>query len=214
MPPVSASLAQRGRGAQAGGARQVPVAGQRRSQPGERVVEQQAGAHDRRGRARRGSRGSRKGVGWTRCGASFLTSRAPFVQRLAHQPDVEALEVAQAAVDELAGAAGRAGGKVAPLHQRHGQAAARGVKGHAAAGHAAADHQHVEDLGRPAGPGSRGAPPAVSSPPAPAQTGVYKCVVIVHSDWLVCTNLVCTMNAVTWSCQVRGARRAARGESG
>ena len=101
--------------------------------------------------------------------------------------------------------------KSALLDQRHGQAAAGGVQGHAAAGHAAADHQHVEDpAGQPVQ--GRAALRRRCRPPAPAQTGVYKCVVIVHSDWLVCTNLVCTMNAITWSCQVRTARRAARGE--
>ena len=87
-------------------------------------------------------------MAWTRCGASLLEQQAPLVQRLAHEADVETLEVAQAAVDQLAGAARRAGGEVALLDQSHRQAAAGGVEGDAAAGHAAADHQHVERLRR------------------------------------------------------------------
>ena len=99
-----------------------------------------------------------------------LREQAPLVQRLAHEPEVEALQVAQAAVDELAGAAGRAGGEVALLDERDGEATAGGVERDAAARDAAADDEHVEDLGgqplelaaagvprRPAGrPGSLG----------------------------------------------------------
>ena len=67
-------------------------------------------------------------------------------QRLAHQPEVEVLEVAQAAVDELARAAGGAGGVVGALEQRHAVAAAGGVEGDAGPGDAAADDGDVEAL--------------------------------------------------------------------
>ena len=76
-----------------------------------------------------------------------LGEQAPLVERLAHEPEVEALEVAQAAVDELARAAGGAGGEVALLDQRHREPAAGGVERDAAAGDAAADDEDVEQLG-------------------------------------------------------------------
>ncbi len=65
-------------------------------------------------------------------------------QRLADQAEVEVLQVAEAAVDHLRGAAGGAGGVVAALQQRHRVAARGGVEGDAGAGHPAADHQHLE----------------------------------------------------------------------
>jgi len=76
-------------------------------------------------------------------------------QRLAHQPEVEVLEVAQAAVDELARARGRADRVVAALHQRHGAAARRRVERDAGPGDAAADHEHVERLGGESADGVR-----------------------------------------------------------
>ena len=57
-------------------------------------------------------------------------------QRLAHQPEVEVLQVAQAAVDELARARRGAGGEVGPLHQRDRVAARGGVERDAGAGDA------------------------------------------------------------------------------
>ena len=75
-----------------------------------------------------------------------LREEAPLVQCLADKTEVEALQVAQAAVDELARAAGGAGGEVALLDQRHREAAAGGVERDPAAGDAAADHQHVEEF--------------------------------------------------------------------
>ena len=76
-----------------------------------------------------------------------LRQQSPLVQRLADEAEVEALQVAQAAVDQLAGAAGGAGGEVALLDERHGEAATGGVERDAAARDAAADHEHVEHLG-------------------------------------------------------------------
>ena len=92
-------------------------------------------------------------------------------QRLVHQMQLELLQIAQAAVDQLAGPAGRAGGQVTGLDQGHAQAAGGGVQGRAGAGHPAADDEHVEllvtqppqvgdatDRGQPAGriPGDGG----------------------------------------------------------
>jgi hypothetical protein len=71
-------------------------------------------------------------------------------QRLAHQPEVEALEVAQAAVDELRRAARRAGRIVLALDESHAVAARRRVERDARAGDPAADHDHVEAV-RPEG---------------------------------------------------------------
>ena len=75
-------------------------------------------------------------------------------QRLAHQAEVEVLQVAQAAVDELRRAAAGARGEVGLLDQRHAVAARGRVERHPGAGDPAADHQHVEVLGRP-GPRGR-----------------------------------------------------------
>ena len=65
-------------------------------------------------------------------------------QRLADQAEVELLEVAQPAVEELRGPAGGARGQVAGLHEGHRQTAGRRVESGAGADDAAADHHHVE----------------------------------------------------------------------
>ena len=70
----------------------------------------------------------------------------PLAQRLAHEAQVEHLEVAQAAVDQLARAAGRARRDVARLHERDREPAGGRVQGDAGAGDAAADHEDVEHL--------------------------------------------------------------------
>jgi hypothetical protein len=51
-------------------------------------------------------------------------------QRLAHQPEVEVLEVAQAAVDQLRGAARGAGREVRLLDERHAVPTRGRVEGH------------------------------------------------------------------------------------
>ena len=76
-------------------------------------------------------------------------------QRLADEPEVEVLQVAQTAVDELARARGGAGRVVGLLDQRHRVAARGGVERHARARDAAADHEHVERLGGEGGDGVR-----------------------------------------------------------
>ena len=67
-------------------------------------------------------------------------------QRLADQPEVERLQVAQPAVDELARARGGPARVVALLDERDGVAAARRVERDAGAGDPAADDEHVERL--------------------------------------------------------------------
>ena len=64
-------------------------------------------------------------------------------ERLADQADVELFQVAQATVDELAGAGGGAGGEVPGLDQAYREPAGGGVQRHARAHHAAADDQHL-----------------------------------------------------------------------
>ena len=90
--------------------------------------------------------------------------QAALLEGLLDQREVEHLQVAQAAVHELAAAAAGAAGQVALLDQAGAQPAGHGVEGHAGADDAAADHQHVELARRsrsrpaPAGPrrGRRG----------------------------------------------------------
>ncbi len=70
--------------------------------------------------------------------------QAALLQRLADQREVEHLQVAQAAVDQLAAAAAGAAGVVALLQQRRGEPAADRVQGDADPDDPAADHQDVE----------------------------------------------------------------------
>ena len=74
-------------------------------------------------------------------------------QRLAHEPEVEVLQVAQAAVHELARARGGADRVVAALDERDGVAARGCVERHPGAGDPAADHEHVERLAGERGEG-------------------------------------------------------------
>ena len=69
------------------------------------------------------------------------------VQRLAHQTELQLLQVSQAAVEHLRTAAGGARGEVPCLDERHPQAAGGGVQGSAGTHHAAADHHDVELFG-------------------------------------------------------------------
>ena len=77
--------------------------------------------------------------------------QAALLERLADQPEVEHLEVAQAAVDQLAAAAAGAAGQVALLQQAGVQAPGDGVERGADADDAAADDEDVE-LTLPGGP--------------------------------------------------------------
>ena len=75
-----------------------------------------------------------------------VQQQAALAQRLADEAELQLLEVAQAAVDQLARAARGAGGEVALLEQRDRQPAAGGVERAARARRAAADDDDVEDL--------------------------------------------------------------------
>ena len=95
------------------------------------------------------------------------------MQRLADQPEVEHLQVAQAAVDQLARPARGAAGPVPRLDDRRGQAAGHGVEGAARADDAAADDQDVElVLGHPGdrlAPAPAGTAPSRQVRPSPAR---------------------------------------------
>ena len=71
----------------------------------------------------------------------------PLAEGLADEGEVVELEVAQAAVDELGGAAGGARRPVLGLHDPDPQAPGRGVEGGAGADDPPAHHQQVEGLG-------------------------------------------------------------------
>jgi hypothetical protein len=81
-------------------------------------------------------------------GRERVQQQSALGERLAHEAELELLEVAQPAVDQLARAARGAGGEVARLHERDRQAAGGGVKGRVDADDAAADHDDLEHLRR------------------------------------------------------------------
>ena len=68
----------------------------------------------------------------------------PLAQRLAHQAELELLQIAQAAVEQLGRPARGSGGEVARLDQSHGQPTGGRVERRTGAGDAAADHDDVE----------------------------------------------------------------------
>ncbi len=79
--------------------------------------------------------------------AERVQQQRPLPQRLTDERDVELFEVAQTAVDQLAGPAGRAGREVARLDQRHGQPTGGRVERDTCAGDAPADDDDVDDVG-------------------------------------------------------------------
>ena len=72
-------------------------------------------------------------------------------QRLAHEPQIELLQVAQAAVHELARAAGGSRGVVGSLDQRDAVAPRGGVERHPCTRDPAADDGDIEGLLRQSG---------------------------------------------------------------
>ena len=131
-----------------------------------------------------------------------LGEQAPLVQRFADQAEVEALQIAQAAVDELAGPAGRAGGEVALLDQRDREAAAGGVERDTAAGDASADDQHVEELGaEPLELATAGVPRRSAAEAAHLSPGHQS---LLASSLVHTSRLVCTMTAVPYSVKTDG----------
>jgi hypothetical protein len=79
--------------------------------------------------------------------AQLVEDERALLECLAHQSELQLLEVAQPAVDQLAGPAGGARCVVACLDQRHGKPPGRCVERHTGADHPRADHEHVELLG-------------------------------------------------------------------
>ena len=134
---------------QARAAREVTVMRHGGMQPGEGVVEEQTRPHVE---ALPGPvlEREQEGCRMDQVGGDLLNQEAPFMQRLAHKLDVEVLEVAQTAVNQLAGAARGPGSEIPLFYERHRQAAAGRVQSGAAAGHATAYDEHVEGLGRQA----------------------------------------------------------------
>jgi hypothetical protein len=88
-----------------------------------------------------------------------VEEEAALLERLSHQAEVEHLEVAEPAVDQLAAAAAGAAGQVALLHESGGQAAGDRVEGDAGADDTAADDEHVELVGAARRQGPEGADP-------------------------------------------------------
>ena len=88
-----------------------------------------------------------EGLGLDQVRRGGAQQAAALGEGLVHEGEVELVEVAQAAVDELGGPRGGARGPVAHLHDAGAQAAGRGVQGDAGAGDAPADDQHVQALG-------------------------------------------------------------------
>ena len=96
-------------------------------------------------------------------GRQVLEEQRPLPQPLAHQAKVQHLEVPEAAMDQLAGPAGRARRPVLRLHQAYRQPPGRGVEGGAGPGDATPHDQDVERSAGQAGdvrlapPGRKGA---------------------------------------------------------
>ncbi len=111
---------------QARAARQVPMARHCRVQTGERVVEKESRAHVETLPGPVLEREQER-CGMDEMRGDLLNQEPPLMERFADQPDVEALEVAQPAVDQLAGTARGSGGEVALFDQGHRQAAAGSI---------------------------------------------------------------------------------------
>jgi len=75
-----------------------------------------------------------------------LEEESALLERLAHEPEVGLLEIADASVNELRRSARRATGPVPRLHHAHAQAAGDGVEGAARADDPPADDEDVEFL--------------------------------------------------------------------
>jgi hypothetical protein len=125
---------------------QVPVprqAGLAGAEPRHRVVEQQPGADVGALPAAVGQRVEERDRP-DQVRRQPVEQQPALLERLADQPEVEHLQVTQAAVDQLAAAAAGAAGQVALLQQPGGEAAGDSVEGDAGADHPAADDEHVE----------------------------------------------------------------------
>ncbi len=68
-------------------------------------------------------------------------------QRLAHEGEIELLEIPEPAMDQLRGSARGSGGEVAFLDEAYTQPTRRGIESDPGPGDTAADHHEVEGLG-------------------------------------------------------------------
>ena len=122
----------------------APAAGQPEPLGGHRVVHVQADAH----RALRvlPFKGGDEQLERAHQVRREVHEQRTLEQRLAHEAQVEVLEIAKAAVHELRGTARRAGGVVVALDERHAVPARGGIQRHAGAGDPAADDHEIERL--------------------------------------------------------------------
>ncbi len=88
--------------------------------------------------------GSTKRIGQTMCGA-MPQQHLALAQRLPHQAELVVFQVAQPAMDQLAGGGGGGAGQVALLAQQHATGRGRRRPGRCRAVDAAADDQQVDD---------------------------------------------------------------------
>src|SRR5438270_5795757 len=70
----------------------------------------------------------------------------PFAQRLPHQPKFGMLQIAQSAMDDAAGAAGRSRAKIALLHQQGASARTSTLQRDGNAVDAATNDRHIETV--------------------------------------------------------------------
>ena len=112
---------------------------------GEHVVEGDAGAHVDPLPDPPGER-VEEGHGPGEVRAEAVDHEVALVERLGDQAQLELLQVAEAAVEQLRGAAGGAGGEVALLDEGDREPAGGGVERHTGAGDATTDHDEVEHL--------------------------------------------------------------------
>jgi len=90
--------------------------------------------------------GVEEGDGADQVRGQLVDEQVAFGQRLVDEVEVEHLQVAQAAVNQLGGPARGSGGPVLGLDDRCGQPAGHRVEGDPGAGHTSADDQDVEGV--------------------------------------------------------------------
>src|SRR5262249_10471199 len=119
-------------------------------------------------------------------------------QRLTDQAELELLQIAQAAVDQLGGPARRTGRQVTCLDQRDGQPAGGRVERRTGAGHATPDHEHVEALRLE--PGQVGGAPLGRELPGPEAGRLRISKHAVHSIacWSDITPKTCLNSCESW----------------
>ena len=140
--PTSASARSAGAAASAPSSGEMAVAGDR-ARAADGVVERQPGAEVRALPAAAAQRPQERD-GRDEVGSDPREQQLALAQRLADEPDVAHLEIAQASVDELARGARGPGREVARLDEGHPQSARDRVERRADAGDPTADDEQVE----------------------------------------------------------------------